>query len=187
MSSKLELLVLRKAIKKAQPHFLRTHYGASKKLSKKWRRPSGMHNKLRYGIYGKRPSVTVGYRGPAQVRGLDRKGLLPVRIHKLGDIAYLDPKVHVAVIGKVSAKNKILILAELQAKGISTNNYKDSVAVMNKLKEKFAQRVAKNKVQRKARVSAAKEREVVKPKQKEQLKTEEEKKKELDKALTQNA
>ncbi len=186
MSSKAELLALRKAIKKAQPHFLRTHYGASKKISKNWRRPSGMHNKLRYGIFGKRPSVTVGYRSPSAVRGLDRKGLLPVRIHRPSDITYLDPTLHSAIIGKVGMKKKLSILAELHAKGIFVHNYKDVQKTMSALKETFAQRVAKNKTKKQIRVRAAKEREVVKPKQKEQPKTDEEKKKELDKALTQN-
>ncbi|MBI4016235.1 MAG: hypothetical protein HY363_00905 [Candidatus Aenigmarchaeota archaeon] len=193
------LLELRKAMKRSRPKFLRTHYGALPRLSKTktWRRPTGIHNKLRHNRFGRPISVTIGYRSPSAVRGLDKNGLLPVRIHTPADVSYLDSKKHSAIIAHVGMKNRLAILSALKTKGVSVLNYKDADLAVKKIQESYARRIelARKKVQ--VRMAAAKEREIVKPKHVEkpkqaavettQLSDDAKKvqeKKELDKVLT---
>ncbi len=178
------LLKLRNRLNRSRPRFLRTHCGRLPRLSeKKWRRPTGIHNKLRYGIFGRPLSVNVGYRGPAAVRGLDSNGLLPVRINKPGDVEFLNPAVHSAIIAKVGAKNRIAILNALKAKGVSVVNCKNIETAVNKIQDEFSQRTAAAKKLSQARAAAAKEREVVKPKSEKKEASKQEAKQELDKLL----
>lgn len=192
------LLELKKAMKRSRPKFLRTHYGALPRLSKTktWRRPTGIHNKLRHNRFGRPISVTIGYRSPAAVRGLDKNGLLPVRIHNPSDANYLDPKKHTAIIAHVGMKNKLAIISALETKGVSVLNHKNIDATIKKIQENYAQRVENSKKKTQTRNAAAKEREIVKPKQAEKPKQapettqlsddakKEQEKKELDKVLT---
>ncbi|MBI4148377.1 hypothetical protein HY490_03745 [Candidatus Woesearchaeota archaeon] len=191
------LLELRKAMNRARPKFQRTHAKALKRLGTSWRRPTGLHNKLRHKVFGRPISVTIGYRNPAQARGLDRNGLVPVRIHRPQDVTYLDPKRHSAIIGHVGNKNKLAILATLKAKGVRVLNFKDPEHTAKTIQESYNQRVAQAKAQRQQRRTAAKEREIIKAKTaKTETKTNAESvttnesqkveaKKELDKVLTQ--
>lgn len=181
-----QLLQLRKAINKARPPFIRTQYGTRKRIKQHWRKPSGIHNKLKYGYHGKRKLVTVGYRGPAEVRELDRTGLVPIRVKQPSDIALLNPKQHGALIAKIGTKKRITIIQELIKKNITILNYKKPEEQLKKIQETFEKRKTEHKKTKTERKAAAKDRETVKPKET-QKPTKEEAKKELDKVLTQGA
>ena len=182
------LLELRKEMKRSRPKFLRTHYGALPRLAKTWRAPTGIHNKLRHKIFGRPISVTVGYRSPAAVRGLDRNGLVPVRINKPSDASYLDAKKHSAIIANVGMKNRLAILGVLKEKGISVLNWKNIDDSVKRIQEKYSQRIDASKKLRQSRAAAAKEREIIKPKQasKQVEKPAEKQEKQEDKQETQH-
>ena len=69
------LLNLRRAIKQKKPAFLRQKSKQIKRLGKKWRKPKGLHSKLRLSKKGHSQSVSSGWRSPHKVRGLHRLGL----------------------------------------------------------------------------------------------------------------
>ena len=69
-----EKLLLRNRINKRRPEFLREEWFRYKRIPRNWRRPDGISSKMRRN-YKYRPSkVRVGFRGPADVRGLHSSG-----------------------------------------------------------------------------------------------------------------
>lgn len=67
-------LELRNKMKKKKPEFLRNDHHKKSSLGRKWRRPSGLHAKMRLLKKGYRRVVSQGYRSPVIVRGFHKKG-----------------------------------------------------------------------------------------------------------------
>jgi len=53
-----------------RPKFKRQNWFRYKRLGEKWRRPRGIHSKMRRHFKYRIPVVQSGFRGPANVRGL---------------------------------------------------------------------------------------------------------------------
>lgn len=183
-----ELLELRKKIKKKKPSFVRQDAHKKPRLEKKWRKPKGIHSKMRLKLRGYRRSVSVGYGSPKKVRGLHNSGLKSIMINSIKDIEKLDSKKECAAIAKtIGMKKRILLINKAKAVGVRIINIKNVDAYLKNLEEKFAKRKEKKKERKKKE----KAKEVKKGKKEEladKIKTEEEKKekvkKEKDKLLT---
>ncbi len=77
-----------------------------------WRRPRGMQSKQRR-HYGYRSAIVrIGYRSPADVRGLTPSGFRPVLVHNRGELDALEPSRHAAVIARTVGTRRRLILEE---------------------------------------------------------------------------
>ena len=57
-----------------RPTFKRQNWFRYKRLGEKWRRPRGIHSKMRRHFKYRIPVAQVGFRGPASVRGLHPSG-----------------------------------------------------------------------------------------------------------------
>jgi len=122
---KEEMLKLRKAIKKKKPEFKRQECHRKKSLGNKWRKPRGIHSKLRRQEKAKGSLPGPGYGSPSGVRGLDREGFREVVVRNPKDLESLNPKEDVAVISKtVGRKNMFDILEEARKRNIKIGNYK---------------------------------------------------------------
>jgi large subunit ribosomal protein L32e len=120
-----EMLKLRKRIKKKKPEFKRQEWFRKKSLGKKWRKPRGIHSKLRRQEKAKGSLPKPGYGSPSVVRGLDRKGYREVVVRNVKDLKNINPKEDVAVISKtVGRKKKFEILEEANKRNIKVSNYK---------------------------------------------------------------
>mgnify|MGYP001597110668 FL=1 len=97
-----ELLVLRKRIKSKKPDFIRQDIHKKKRLDRKWRRPKGLHSKIKMRFRGRAKRVSAGYRSPKKVRGLHKSGLQQCVVRSLRDLKDLDAK-----------KNGLIIAATL--------------------------------------------------------------------------
>ena len=87
-----------------------------KRLDDVWRKPKGIHNKLRRQIRAKGPLPRPGYGSPAAVRGLHPCGLSDILVHNEGMLVALDPKVHaVRIAAGVGMKKRM----EIQKKALS--------------------------------------------------------------------
>ena len=82
-----QLIELRKAIKEKKPIFIRQDNPKRKKLSYKWRKPKGIHSKIRHHFKGRRKMPSPGYKSPAAVRGFHSSGLKIVYVFTPTDVA----------------------------------------------------------------------------------------------------
>ena len=104
------LLKVRRRLKSRKPEFKR--YEAHKKLrlrDKSWRRPRGLHNKLREKRAGKKP-VMIGFGSPAKVRGLHPSGFEEVLVYNPSDLEKINPKKQAArIASSVGLKKRLMI------------------------------------------------------------------------------
>jgi large subunit ribosomal protein L32e len=177
-----ELLELRKR----KPDFVRQDFH-KKRLKKKWRRPRGLHSKVRLRLKGKPRIISTGFSAPKEVRGLHRSGLKPVLVNSLKDIKRIKKETEGAIIGSsIGLKKKCEIIKKLRELQIEILNIKDAEEYLKKADEKLSSRKERRK-----KLKEGKEKKKEKPKKEEKLTeklTEEEKKeaekKEKDKILT---
>lgn len=92
-------LDLRRNKQAKNPHFKRQEWWRYQKLGEEWRKPRGLHSKMRRHI-GYRPDVvSIGYRTPKAARGLHPSGFEEVMIHNVKDLEGLNPKKQAIRIG----------------------------------------------------------------------------------------
>lgn len=119
----IEALALR-AIKSGQrPAFKRQEWYRYKMLGEEWRRPRGIHSKMRRGFKRRPPMVEIGYRGPKAVRGLHPSGFEEVMVYNADALNDIDPKVQaVRIGGTVGVKKRLVIEARAAELGIRVLN-----------------------------------------------------------------
>lgn len=195
MKDTKRLLELRNKMQKTRPKFLRQEGHKIERLEKKWRKPKGLHSKMRHHKKGNRCLVEVGYCSPTAVKGLHRTGLKIVLVHSMNDIENLNPKEDGALISStIGMKKKIMIIRKAKERNIHLLNIKDADAWLKQSEEE----ISKKKSDKKAKESKKSEKkkeiekksEKAKPKELSETLSEEEKKQkekeEKDKILTKS-
>lgn len=121
------LLKVRRRQKKRKPEFRR--YCWNKKLrlrDKSWRRPRGLHNKLRRRYGGKKTGripVNIGFGSPRAVRGLHPSGYEEVLVYNPADIEKIDKSRQVARIAScVGMKKRLAIEDKAKELGVRILN-----------------------------------------------------------------
>jgi len=193
MLSLKELLELKKQMKSKKPHFIRQDAHKKKKLSKKWRRPKGLHSKIRLKLRGRAKYVSVGYRSPRKVRYLHESGLLQHIVRSIADLEGLDAKkICLIISSSLGDRKKITILKKAKEQGFNILNIKDPEAYTKKVEDRInlRKKIKKEKGE-KAKETKKGDKEIKKEKGEQKLteKLSEEqkkdiKKKEKDKLLT---
>ena len=69
-----DALAKRAVISGRRPAFKRQEWFRYSKLGESWRRPKGIHSKMKRNLKRRPPVVDIGFRGPAEVRGLHPSG-----------------------------------------------------------------------------------------------------------------
>ncbi|MBI4451738.1 hypothetical protein HY642_07225 [Candidatus Woesearchaeota archaeon] len=134
-------LELRNAMNKKRPAFIRQDTHKKKRLAIVWRKPKGIHSKLRHAFKGHGHLVRAGYRGPAKARGLTRKGMIPVLISSPAAMDALDPKTNIATISSGTGMRKRLEIANAAVKRkISITNMKDPAGFIEQTRKAMQQR-----------------------------------------------
>ncbi|HDQ15494.1 MAG TPA: 50S ribosomal protein L32e [Bacteroidetes bacterium] len=119
-----EKLALRKEIKNRTPEFLREEWFRYKRIPKNWRRPDGITSKMRRNFKYRPSMVSIGFRGPRDVRGLHSSGFEEVLVYNVDDLSNLDPKTQAARIGgTVGTKKRIAIEKKAKELDIRILNY----------------------------------------------------------------
>jgi large subunit ribosomal protein L32e len=75
-----------------KPKFKRWMSQAYKRVKESWRRPRGIHSKVRIRKKGKIKRPSVGYGAPKELRFLHPSGLKEVLVSNLKDLEKVDPK-----------------------------------------------------------------------------------------------
>ncbi|HEC57307.1 MAG TPA: 50S ribosomal protein L32e [Candidatus Syntrophoarchaeum butanivorans] len=112
MNEKERLLRVRAREKR---EFKRYDAHKKKKLDNRWRRPRGLHNKLRRHIRAKGRYVQAGFGSPRLVRGLHASGLREVLVTSPAGLDGLDPSECAIRIGSTVGRKKRLIIQERAA------------------------------------------------------------------------
>jgi large subunit ribosomal protein L32e len=104
-----KLLKLRKTTKRKKPDYLRFQWWKVIKLRNRkesWRRPRGIHNKIRRKLKSRVSMVEVGYGSPREVKGLLLNGKRPVLVHNLEELEKIDKEKECAIIASNIGKRK---------------------------------------------------------------------------------
>ncbi|MEM0449006.1 MAG: 50S ribosomal protein L32e [Methanomassiliicoccales archaeon] len=120
---KRRALAIREEIDSRRPAFRRQEWFRFKRLGETWRRPKGIHSKMRR-HYGYRPPVvSIGYRGPKEVRGYHSSGFEEVIVHNPSQLEKVNPKTQaVRVGGTVGYKKRLAIEKRADELGIRVLN-----------------------------------------------------------------
>lgn len=103
-------LQFRSAAKKKKPKFKRQEWFRYKRLGESWRKPRGLHSKMRTNRKYRLNKVRVGYKTPAEVRGLHSSGFKEILVHNKSDLETINPKSEAARIGhSVGTRKRIEI------------------------------------------------------------------------------
>jgi len=199
MKDTKQLLEKRNALKKRKPKFIRQESHKKKKLEQSWRKPKGMHSKLRRMLRGNRRVVQPGWGSPKEVKGTSKEGLKQNVIFNPSELSKLNSKIDGAIVSStVGTKKKMEIIKKAKELGIKVLNWNvdkflDNFEKMQKAREEKKAKTTKEKEEKqkenekKAAEKEKKEKDEKKESQPEDSKSNDEKlekKKELDKDLS---
>ena len=118
-----DALAKRAVISGRRPAFKRQEWFRYSKLGDKWRKPKGIHSKMKRRLKRRPPMVDIGYRGPAAVRNLHPSGFEEVMVYNVEGLEGIDPKTQAARIGgTVGTKKRIAIEDRADELGIRVLN-----------------------------------------------------------------
>ena len=118
-----DALAKRAVISGRRPAFKRQEWFRYAKLGEMWRRPKGIHSKMKRNLKRRPPVVDIGFRGPAEVRGLHPSGFEEVMVYNVDGLEGVDPKKQaVRFGGTVGTKKRIDIQARADELGIRVLN-----------------------------------------------------------------
>lgn len=178
MTDVKRLLEVRKRAKDKKPLFIKQDAHKKTRVGSKWRRPRGLHSKVRLCKKGYRRSVSKGYRSPLLVRGFHKKGLKGRVVNSLKDIDEIKKGDEGIIISQgVGLRKKTEIVKKAVEKSVRIINIKDPAKFLSSVEE-----ILKKKKEEKERRKGSKEKKrKEKEKKAEEKKTEEDKKKAEDK------
>ncbi|MCL2149279.1 MAG: 50S ribosomal protein L32e, partial [Methanomassiliicoccaceae archaeon] len=105
-----EALAKRAIISGRRPAFKRQEWFRYSKLGEKWRKPKGIHSKMKRRLKRRPPMVDIGFRGPVAARGLHPSGFEEVLVYNTDGLEGVDPKTQaVRIGGGVGTKKRIAI------------------------------------------------------------------------------
>lgn len=89
-----------------KPNFLRQGVRDRKMLGLKWRKPRGMHSKLKRHEKSKGKMPSPGYGAPKKLRYLHPSGLKEILVFNVSDLQKIDAKTYAARIAHTVGKKK---------------------------------------------------------------------------------
>jgi large subunit ribosomal protein L32e len=94
-----------------------------KKLGEAWRKPRGLHSKMRKHKGYRQNVVSIGYGSPSSTRNLHPSGFEEVMVYNVKDLEKINPKSQAARVGhSVGTRKRIEIEATAEEKGIRVLN-----------------------------------------------------------------
>jgi large subunit ribosomal protein L32e len=125
MSKIEELLEVRRELKERKPAFIRQDHQRRKRIGRKlrWKKPRGIHSKIRHHLKGRRKMPSPGYKSPSKVRGLHASGMKIVNVSSAKEINNIKKDTEGIVISKqVGIKKRFEILKRAKELGIAALN-----------------------------------------------------------------
>ena len=124
LSDEMKDALAKRAIESGnRPAFKRQEWFRYSKLGEKWRRPKGIHSKMKRKLSRRPPVVLIGYRGPVAARGLHPSGFEEKLVFTVSELDGIDPKKQaVRIGGTVGTRKRILIEDRAAELGIRVLN-----------------------------------------------------------------
>ena len=140
---------------KKKHKFLRQEGHKRKRLADNWRKPRGVHSKLRLRRRGKAKMVSIGYKMPENVRGLLKGNVQQVLVSKPEHLKFVK-KGEVAVLKKTSNKKRLEILLEAKKLNVAVLNFPKLDQKIIQIKESLSSKkiARKLKADKKAQAEA---------------------------------
>lgn len=191
------LLEIRKEIKERKPVFIRQDNPKRMKVNHKWRKPKGIHSKIRHKFKGRRKMPSPGYKSPAEVKGLHSSGLKMINVSSADELKKINKDKEGVIVAKATGMEKRLeIFKKSKELNISILNLnidehikKIEDFISSKKKKVTEAKKEEAKKEKETKAKDAKE-ESEKPKEKAELSGKDKKemeKKEQDKLLTKRS
>lgn len=115
-----ELLELRNKMKEKKPTFIRQDNPKRMKLNDKWRKPKGIHSKIRHKFKGHRKMPSPGYKSPKKIKGMHVSGLKIINVSSPQHLQNISKENEGIVVAKnVGMKKRLGIL--MKAKELNIN------------------------------------------------------------------
>ena len=119
----VDALAKRAMISGRRPAFKRQEWFRYSKLGEKWRKPKGIHSKMKRQLKRRPPMVDIGFRGPVGARNLHPSGFEEVLVYNVDGLEAIDPKKQaVRIGGTVGTKKRIAIEDRADELGIRVLN-----------------------------------------------------------------
>lgn len=119
----VDALAKRAMISGRRPAFKRQEWFRYSKLGEKWRKPKGIHSKMKRQLKRRPPMVDIGFRGPIAARDLHPSGFEEVLVYNVDGLEGIDPKKQaVRIGGTVGTKKRIAIEDRADELGIRVLN-----------------------------------------------------------------
>ena len=175
----MSLIEVRKEKKSRKPHFVTQDSWKRKLLPKSWRKPKGLHSKMRLKKKGNPKLPSAGYRAPKAIRGFHSSGVKAVHINSVSELENVKDAIIIA--STVGTKKKLAIINAAVEKKLAILNI-DTAAFTKKIAADMAERKKKAK----KAIVAKTPKKTVEEKPKEQSEDEKRKegKKEIEKIIT---
>ncbi len=159
-------------MKRRKPAFVRQDAGRFKRLGAKWRKPRGIHSKMREHRKGHPDVVSIGYRTPQSLRGILGDGRTPVRVHNQHEVGLLDPKRHALILAaSLGTRKRLALLTIAEQKGFALMDARDPasrrVQIQKAWEERSRIRAERRRAERQKRPSVA-EKQQPRPKAKQE-------------------
>ena len=117
------LLGLRKELKEIKPEFIRQDNPKRMKVNYKWRKPKGIHSKIRHKFKGRRKMPSPGYKSPRKVKGLHSSGLKIINVESAGNLKEIKKENEGIVVAKnVGMKKRLEILKKAKELNVTVLN-----------------------------------------------------------------
>src|SRR3989338_1691542 len=154
-----KLLTLRNKMKSEKPEFERQDSNKYPQFEGQWRRPRGIHSKLRKNLKGHKARPEIGYSSPSQVKGLSRNGLMHVIVNNIKELNRLDARHEIIISGAIGLKNRLSLLNKIKEKNLNVLNIKNVDEFLNKAKEEFERKIKERKSNKDKRTKVKEEKE----------------------------
>lgn len=127
-------------MKKKKPEFNKQSSHKKKRLAKKWRRPRGSDSKIKVGRKGYPRKIKIGFKGPAEARGLSRVGLKMVLVKNVNGLKDVDKNKDIVCLSNIGQKKKADIVKECLKLGLNIINLKDPPKFLSNLEDGLKKR-----------------------------------------------
>lgn len=117
-------LEIRAVIDERRPVFKRQEWFRYSKLKEVWRRPKGIHSKMKRNLKRRPPVVDIGFRGPVKSRGLHSSGFEEIFVCNVADLEKItdNRKQAARISGTVGTKKRISIQQKAEELGVRVLN-----------------------------------------------------------------